>query len=233
VGGRHQLAGRADRVPTHEAEPAGPQRAAPAGPPPRTRGATQAVTLLGPLIGNRAVVQLLRMPGGQPRAQRLIQVQNIDYKPQANRFDHSTLTAQAVNAQVQQTGFAAVMNAQEKPALLALDQQNLVAPDIPQLATLIIQHLANSNPAKSTAARLAALTQRRADLEFALGQAAPQEVSDKEAKTFMAVLDLATTKSRSKGATSGHLIKTGPDGCRLSKLKMPMRPTLISRPSCS
>jgi hypothetical protein len=143
------------------------------------------------------------------------------------------LTAQAVNAQVQQTGFAAVMNAQEKPALLALDQQNLVAPDIPQLATLIIQHLANSNPAKSTAARLAALTQRRADLEFALGQAAPQEVSDKEAKTFMAVLDLATTKSRSKGATSGHLIKTGPDGCRLSKLKMPMRPTLISRPSCS
>ena len=202
VGGAHQQPERAGPALAREHAPAGPRQAAPADPMRDVLGTTRTVGRLGPLIGNRALVQLLRGPSRRASVQRLIQVQNIDYDPQSNRFHHSTLAAQTINERVQETNFAGVLNDQEKAALQGLGGQDFVAPDIPQLATLIIQHLANSNPTAKRASRQAALTQRRADLEFALGKAAPQEASDKEVGTFTTILNLATSKSRSKGTAS-------------------------------
>ena len=152
--------------------------------------------------GNAAVARILS--ADRPLVSREVIVENIDYEPpkiqgQPGTFHRSHIEIPQIERRLKDSNFWTALATNEIERFRGMDaaRPRPTGEDVPSLATAIINYVAGGR-----AARVIALGQHRAELEQALGTAAPAEVSEREAGAFHRIRSAATSMSRSKGVAS-------------------------------
>jgi hypothetical protein len=125
----------------------------------------------------------------------MLDVSPYDWEPDQPRGKTSHTDIPILLRELKGSAFESVLTAKEITKLEGVDAANLTAPDIPSLATAIINWLVDAK-------RVTTVNTQRGALEDALARAAPRRVSVKEEGVFLRVSERFVVKSRSKGVAN-------------------------------